>query len=659
MKKYSKLMLASIALIVIGVLAAGHVAFWDRYQLEKDFKQVEMLMVYEDIQEIGAMSGLTPLETMQRLKKHGLTTVLFKEPTVKDLENAGQVTVFTGSEIKSLSYLGEPKPWLKQLIAEGDIQPQSTYLLFEDKEYYQQVAEQLAAKTDGVITHEYDGNIYLIETPLSYDTLAGIKDNKGIGLGFSADKFAEVEQAGLLAMVQVRTWPQVTAEGLEKVFAPLKNVSNLSAVFFNDTEIPGNPGLLPELARQIKETPTGATAMIEFFPQSGLTGLGMLLDKNVIRLHTISEEEMSERYSPANTAEAVDRLVLAAAERNVRALLIRPFESTVGQEPVQFYEAYLGDIKAGLESEGLKVGQADLLPPNPYSRLIMFLIGLGVIGGGLLLADKLGLGRWSILLGAAALLAWAGLLYLQPDAARKLMALLSVVIFPTLSVLTFVKKQGTSLAGATAKLVLMSLYSLVGALLMVGLLTDISYMLKLNQFSGVKLAHLVPLVIGAAYFAYLTASGEKLSERIADLAKRPVTIGLAIVAALLLAAVAVYILRTGNEGMSVSNLELQFRAWLDSTLGVRPRTKEFLLGHPAMLALLYFGYRDNRFLPLLVLGMIGQVSLVNTFAHIHTPLVVSIIRFANGLWLGVLIGIAVILGCKLLAKSARRYLENA
>ncbi len=658
MKKFKLVTLLSAALVIIGVLAAGHAAFWNRYQLEKDFKNVEVLMIYDDIQEIGALSGLTPLETMQRLKEHGLTTVLFKEQTVKDLQTAGMLVAYTGSELKALpSLLGQPQSWLTQLIAEGEINPQYTYLLFQDKQLYQQVAEQLAAKTKDVKTHQFE-NAYLIETPLSFDLLAGKEDNKGIGLGFPEDKLAQVKEAGLLTMVQVRSWSEVTAEALEKVFTPLKNVSNLSSVFFNDEEIPGNPGLLSEVAEQIKETPAANTAAIEFYPQKGISGLAKYLDKQIIRLHTITPEEMSRRYTPDNAEEAVDRLVLAAAERNIRALLVRPFKTTSGEEPLAFYQNYLDDIKTGLENEGLHVGRADMLPATPYSRVMMFFIGLGVIGGGLLLSAKLGLGRWNLLLGAAALAAWAGLLYLEADTARKLMALAAVIIFPTLSVLTFVNRSSASLPAAMSRLVLMSLYSLVGALLMVGLFAEISFMLKLNQFSGVKAAHIVPLVVGAAYFTYLTADGQKLSERIAGLAKKPVTVGLAAAGIVLLAAVAVYLLRTGNEGMSVSAVELQFRTWLNEVLGVRPRTKEFLLGHPAMLVLLYFGYRDNRFLPLLVLGIIGQISLVNTFAHIHTPLLVSLIRFFNGLWLGILIGAAVILGYKLLEKFARRYAEH-
>ena len=46
---------------------------------------------------------------------------------------------------------------------------------------------------------------------------------------------------------------------------------------------------------------------------------------------------------------------------------------------------------------------------------------------------------------------------------------------------------------------------------------------------------------------------------------------------------------------------------------------------------------------MVMVGLIGQISLINTYAHLHTPLMVSILRTANGLWIGILIGVIAIL----------------
>lgn len=637
-----KINILLVVTVIVGILAAAHLAFWNRYQVEKDFKQTEIVMTYQDIEEISAWESMSTTEAMQRLEEYGLTTVLFKEPTVEDLGDQGMA--FPGAELKWFD-----NPQITQFKSINEIDSNYTYLLFEDENTYKRVKSQLEAKLDLALNIHHLTDAYLIEIPLAYNILIG----KDIGVGFDTNNIQQVEKAGLNTMVQVRSWSGVsksTPEDLEAVFNPLNNIPNLSAILFNDQNVPGyKEGLLPVTAEQIRET-GAAVAKVEFLPQMGLTNMGLLLDKNIIRLHSIPEDEMG-RYTPG---PAIDRYALAAAERNHRALLVRTF-APISLESQQLY---LGNLKAELEKEGLKVGDASKLPAIPVSKAVNLLIGIGVIGGGVLLLNRLGFSRWALPIFAVSVVAWTGLLYLQPVLARKVMALASVIVFPTLSILIFTDSKGASLGQAIKRLVAMSFLSLVGALFMVGLLADASFMLKLDQFAGVKLAHVVPLGIVGAVFIYQGETGKDLKEKISNMMNRPILWGYALLAGLLLLAVAIYVSRTGNDGVAVSQIELQVRTMLDQLLGVRPRTKEFLLGHPAMLVLLYFGYRNNSFLPLLILGVIAQVSLVNTFAHIHTPLLVSIIRFGNGLWLGILLGIVAILVYKVAERGMRRYLHG-
>src|SRR5262249_25033659 len=81
---------------------------------------------------------------------------------------------------------------------------------------------------------------------------------------------------------------------------------------------------------------------------------------------------------------------------------------------------------------------------------------------------------------------------------------------------------------------------------------------------------------------------------------------------------------------------------LDALLPVRPRTKEFLVGHPAFVLALALWFRGRRqwAVPLFLVGVLVQVSLLNTFCHIHTPLRLSLIRDVTGLVFGIAIGLA-------------------
>ena len=79
---------------------------------------------------------------------------------------------------------------------------------------------------------------------------------------------------------------------------------------------------------------------------------------------------------------------------------------------------------------------------------------------------------------------------------------------------------------------------------------------------------------------------------------------------------------------------------LDKVLFVRPRTKEFLVGYPLLMAGMAFLTKGKRnwAVPCIVVGSVGLVSALNTFCHIHTPIVLSFVRTFNGLWVGLVIG---------------------
>jgi hypothetical protein len=121
-------------------------------------------------------------------------------------------------------------------------------------------------------------------------------------------------------------------------------------------------------------------------------------------------------------------------------------------------------------------------------------------------------------------------------------------------------------------------------------------------------------------------------------------------------------IRSGNDaGEAVSGIELKFRHLLDRVLIVRPRTKAFLIGHPALFLCFLLAARRKTphylLVALLLLGAIGQGDLLNTFCHLHTPLVVGIWRAALGIGIGLLIGAlvyAVILAGERMIANFRR-----
>ena len=146
-----------------------------------------------------------------------------------------------------------------------------------------------------------------------------------------------------------------------------------------------------------------------------------------------------------------------------------------------------------------------------------------------------------------------------------------------------------------------------------------------------------------------------------DIYKTPMQLGwflavvvIAVAAVFLLAVFVYYIYRTGNSA-TTSSTELAFRNFLENTLVIRPRTKEMIVGWPMLLLFVWSLRRGMKFLPMVFgLGMtIGLVSVVNTFLHIRTPFLISLLRTGWGVLFGLLIGLALVLLAELIYRAVR------
>ena len=199
-----------------------------------------------------------------------------------------------------------------------------------------------------------------------------------------------------------------------------------------------------------------------------------------------------------------------------------------------------------------------------------------------------------------------------------------------------------SLVKSVLIFLLITVLSLLSGTTIAGLLATKDFMLGIDLFRGVKIVSLVPILI-LIYLLY--------KENLKKYLTKPLLYGEAIFIGFLLFAVGFYILRTGNYG-STTLLEDNFRLFLEKIFFIRPRFKEFLIGHPFMLLAIYLKYKENNFLwkPFFIVGIIGQISIINTFCHIHAPFFVSLLRSFNGIFVGLILGIILIYFYNLIKK---------
>ena len=617
--KRKHLQWVGISCLILGLVVSLFLGVY-RWQAEKEYNSVEILLDYDQLKTLMVTNQLSWQTLATQFREAGATGVVVRERTLADLDAQGDLLLLQGSEVALQQSLNpEFLPGLTPV-------KENTYLFIQEKELFTEIYQNLAQKKEGVEVIQA-GDWQAISLHLSG------QEWEKLGVGFPRADLQEIKTGGLTIVPRIRSWQGASQASLDVVTASWRDLPGLSMFTFNDDSIPGDAGYL---AHKLQESnvPVG---IFEFYSQQGLTNLARSMGKNAVRIHCISENEMKKN----NENSALERFNLAVSERNIRALYVRLFGLEQSATVLENGLSFIGRVKANIEAEGLVVGTVKSLPSIPYSRLLILVVGVGVLGGVLLFLNYFLAPQWTALLGLGGLLGWVGLLYVQPLLARKAFALLAVIIFPMLAVMTLVRKEKRTVGEAVKALLLMTGISFLGAVLLTGLLADKSFMLKLEQFSGVKLAHLVPLLVLPLYF-FLKHSDQKLLTTTREVLHTPLSVWHVLAGLFFLLIVAIYLLRTGNgvPGL-VSTWEIKFRGLLDSLLLVRPRTKEFLIGHPLMLMLLYYGYSHKK-LPLLFLGIIGQISLINTYAHLHTPLGISFLRSFHGLWLGVLLGLVLL-----------------
>lgn len=636
----------SYILIGIALLCSFYLAV-QRVNIEKGYDQVEVMVNLTELESLANANDYSVEELALKFKDRGVTGVLVKEISLGDLVRTGKIQFYQGKEVKL-------SPYVNQLASNIPLADANIIITIVDKKYEEQIKEHLTYKLPGV--QFFPGEITAAVVPVNLPNSDNEKeliyeDLKAIGVGFDYPLLKKITNTDINIIPQIRDWPKPTKESITFIAEEIKRIPNLSFILFNDKQVPGYPEKMMDLVEELKSSEGKVYApigIVEFFNQKGLTKLATLLNKETVRVHSIAANDMVN-YDPQS---AVERFELAVSERNIRALFVRFFDMDQPSTALEKNLSYIADLQESLENRGFSIGQVEQFKSPTYSRLLIGLIGLGVIAGGILVLVEKGWLRLSVVLGLLGILFWGALLLKNPILARKLMALASVIVYPTLAFLVITGAKGRNVKDSILSLIKMSAISWIGAIFTVGLLADKLFMLKLDQFVGVKAAHVLPLLFIPILIFIFNDNPLKTVKNLLD---QFISYRYVLLAGITLIALAIYVIRTGNEGTAlVSSLEEQLRTGLKELLGVRPRTKEFLIGHPFTLLILYFGLSQKNWF-LLLPAIIGQVSLVNTYAHIHTPLMISLIRSFHGLWIGIVLGIGLIYSAKLMKSIIEKF----
>jgi hypothetical protein len=217
--------------------------------------------------------------------------------------------------------------------------------------------------------------------------------------------------------------------------------------------------------------------------------------------------------------------------------------------------------------------------------------------------------------------------------------------------------QTAGLLGIMLGVNALGMYSIVSAL------SHISYIMNVDMFRGVKVSFVMPLVLFAVNYLFCFVGYGGIREFITRLFRLKVSYLAVLIFLVGAAGLYLYIGRSGNLGVSVSNIELKVREIFEKLLGARPRFKEFLIGYPALFLLVYLYNKYKRGVIVFIFGLgitIGSTSMINSFSHVFTSITVSAMRTFNGLIVGIIMGLVAVIILDLLIKifsKNRHFLE--
>ena len=632
------------AAIFIGAASAAWVA-QQRWTIERANRTVEITVEWAEMRQLSSVFRI-PIDTMLReFHSAGVTSIALQEQTIRQLVDDGKVfrpDPFTDARVRRL--IGQT----------GDEDTPRTVLGFPDSELEKRVRQNLDVRWGKDRVEETS-----LDTMPALIIVGGYAEFRDIGVGLDPQALSKVEGAHLGVVARVRNYSGLTADELSWSLRDLRTCG-AHAVIFSGDDVLGNPDEIHTTAEELERNNI-AYGDVEFGKQHGAEKLTRALQGNYIRVHTIQGAELSNLTADA----AVGRFVKAVRERTMRLLYIHLMSSVSGSSFDQDRD-FIGRIARSVGQAGYSLGLARPMPKWRVSTIQFALISIGLVAAAAILTLDLW-GSLPPLCVAYLLLLLGGLI---AGKARDIIlvsqaaALLSALVFPTLSlILARFPTQGDApnqqqsgsdcTHPAACKIALLrllgtSLFSLLGALFIVGFLGDTRFMTKTDEFIGIKPAIILPVLLVFAIYGgrfldpgSASARWDRLKQRTATTLAQPLEVWHLVAFCFIVVLLGVLVARSGNDSaVGASMFEIKTRRVLDGVLIARPRTKEFLLGNPALYMAFYAAARGwkGAVLILVLLGSIGQTSLVNTFCHIHTPILISLFHVINGLWLGALVG---------------------
>ena len=654
--KYSWIL---ILCIIVGLLSSLYLVF-ERHQIEKSQNHIENIVDYDAVLRANAFEKRSQEEAFDALRNAGVTAFAIYDRTLEKAHDAGQIRLLTAQDMSSVRVNG------------ASVKPGALYIaLASGKEgYYKEIREDLYHRIGKDKVHELNTSIGPV-----IELYGATEDSyKKMNLGISKLQAEEVANKGFNVIVRPTNYRNVTSEDIQYVFNRLDGVPHVTGMIFAGKEALGAPNHIDETVELLNKYHISlvgieAVNQLQYEPQQGFLEMAAKNGYSVGRVYTIAKDEL-KKITPEESAQ---RFYISDIERNIRYNLFPVYETGQNNETVlQTTINYIAMATDKLSAKGYEFGPADIYPAYTPNPLLVVLSMIGAVALFVYVAQMFipmpkhtqlvaffGISLVSIVI----FIITSGTLITQ------IWALSSAVLAPVGAMICLMeewRRYDASRPLGTVKSILLSvlylvvaaLFAAIGGMFIAALLGNTKFFMEFALFRGVKLTFVLPIIL--VMIAYLQRfplwkgrminSKEEAKQFVVEFLTMDVKFYVFFIIAALGGAAWVFLGRSGHTaGVPVPGFELMLRRFLENTLYARPREKEFIIGHP-MLMLATFGFLRNwptviHFV-LTITGVIGIASMVETFCHIRTPVFMSIMRGYDGLLIGVIIGLALIIAIR-------------
>lgn len=617
---------------------------------------------YREFQTTANNSNYDLEAVLDRLQESGVTHLTIKETTIRDLENQGKITVSTWAEFNTGMQTADPELAGKiiQSLPVKEINPVNLVITPINEKTAAFIAANLSKRlsNDELITIDLAGKqVFLINVELPQPVSAdGAVKKPDLRIGFDKELIEALKSKGFEIVLSPGNNTGSNKQFIRE-YSEIVQRFDIKYIIFDGMEISGYPDDIESMQQVITDNDLilgiiETSQQLGYLNQVGIDELMYNCGYPINRVYSTRNDEylkeVDERYY---------RWLRAVIDRGIRIVYLVPFQNEKINYSVNLEDTLetADRFHQTIEEKGFNVNQPlnkmSAAMPDKFDRLA---VSITLLLGSLLYLSYIFRMRKStwLILSVLGILACLGInLFLNTDF-TKIYALGAAVLYPSLSSLLALyywrdNRQRPIWQQITVSLAIILGVNAIGMYTIVTSLADITYIMNVEYFRGVKVAFIVPLVMFVINYLVVYQGVNGIKKFLTDFLKTSPSYFILGLSLLGLMGIYLYLARSGNtSGVAVSSLELRIREILETIFIARPRFKEIIIGYPALFALiyLYHKYKNQAIVFILGLGVVmGSISMVNSFSHVFTAVIISAQRTLAGLLVGVIAGIMTIM----------------